>query len=147
MIGISFATQTVTLIRPGVTTDERGVEQYSYQPADRLVRQVDGCILEPGAPVESQGPDRARVDYTLYAPAELFTSWTEDPEHPGLWIPSPPLAADPDNPGLFLPPADPDYHFHVEFDGHEYEVEGEPARWRSPLGALDHVVVLLKRWL
>jgi hypothetical protein len=35
---------------------------------------------------------------------------------------------------------------HVAFGGHEYEVVGEPLRWPSPTGGLDHVELLLSRW-
>jgi len=27
-----------------------------------------------------------------------------------------------------------------------YEIDGEPARWSSPTGTLDHIVLLLKTW-
>ena len=35
---------------------------------------------------------------------------------------------------------------HVAFGGHDYEVVGEPLRWQSPTGTLDHVELLLNRW-
>jgi len=34
----------------------------------------------------------------------------------------------------------------IQFAGTVYEIDGEPARWPSPTGALDHVVLLLKTW-
>jgi hypothetical protein len=34
----------------------------------------------------------------------------------------------------------------VEWDGRLFAVDGEPARHRSPTGALDHVLVLLIDW-
>ena len=34
----------------------------------------------------------------------------------------------------------------VRYAGTLYQVDGEPQRWPSPTGALDHVVVLLVDW-
>ena len=36
-------------------------------------------------------------------------------------------------------------HARVLWDGGVYEVVGEPQKWRSPLGSLDHIVVALTR--
>ena len=33
-----------------------------------------------------------------------------------------------------------------EYEGQLYRVDGQPARWKSPTGALDHVVLLLIDW-
>lgn len=37
-------------------------------------------------------------------------------------------------------------HSAVEFEGVRYSVEGMPARWKSPTGAVSHVSVLLVDW-
>lgn len=34
----------------------------------------------------------------------------------------------------------------VMYDGEPYAIDGQPARWKSPTGALDNTVLLLKRW-
>lgn len=34
-------------------------------------------------------------------------------------------------------------HSAVSYQGRLYQVDGEPARWPSPTGGLDHVVILL----
>lgn len=34
----------------------------------------------------------------------------------------------------------------ISYLGVEYEIDGQPAAWPSPSGALDHKVLLLKRW-
>lgn len=48
---------------------------------------------------------------------------------------------------VYAPPgADVEATDHVTFGGDDYEVVGEPLRWPSPTGALDHVELLLNRW-
>lgn len=37
-------------------------------------------------------------------------------------------------------------HSAVEYEGTRYSVEGQPARWKSPTGAVSHVSVLLIDW-
>lgn len=34
----------------------------------------------------------------------------------------------------------------IKHQGVTYEVDGEPARWPSPTGALDNTLLLLKKW-
>jgi hypothetical protein len=34
----------------------------------------------------------------------------------------------------------------VQYNGHTYAIDGEPAGWNSPIDILDHRVLLLKRW-
>lgn len=34
----------------------------------------------------------------------------------------------------------------IVFNGTEYAIDGEPLRWPSPTGRLDHTVLYLKRW-
>lgn len=37
-------------------------------------------------------------------------------------------------------------HAAVEYDGTRYAVDGQPARWPSPTGAVSNVVLLLVDW-
>lgn len=34
----------------------------------------------------------------------------------------------------------------IEYDGEVYAIEGEPRRWTSASGTLDHLILNLKRW-
>jgi hypothetical protein len=48
---------------------------------------------------------------------------------------------------VYAPPGIPvTAHSRVRYDGRLYSVDGEPARWPSATGALDHTVLLLIDW-
>lgn len=34
----------------------------------------------------------------------------------------------------------------IIYEGQPYAIDGQPARWKSPTGALDNTTILLKRW-
>lgn len=109
----SFATDTVTRVRPAWVTDARGTRRPDWGPA--AVRDVlAGCLVQPGASAEvlAERVGAVAVRWSVFLP-----------------------------PGTDLAATD-----GVEFEGRLYAVDGEPARHRSPTGALSHVLALLIDW-
>lgn len=48
---------------------------------------------------------------------------------------------------VFAPPRTlVDEYCAVEVDGKRYAIDGEPGRWKSPTGAVSHVVIALVDW-
>lgn len=112
MLGVSFATQTLTRVRYPLVGDGHGNQVRDTGAVPDEV-EVPGCSIQPGASAEVlAGRDAVSVLWTVYAP-------------PGADV----VALD-----------------LVRYAGVLYEVSGEPARWPSPTGSLDHMVVLLVRW-
>lgn len=109
----SFATDTVTRVRPAWVTDARGTRRPDYGTA--AARDLlGGCLVQPGASVEvlAERVGAVAVRWSVFLPA-----------------------------GTDLAASD-----GVEFEGRLYAVDGEPARHRSPTGALSHVLALLIDW-
>lgn len=109
----SFATQTITIVRPGWSVDGRNVRRPDYG-AGAVRAVVPGCSVQPGASPEviAAGRSTVTIRYTVLAPPSVVVE-----------------AAD-----------------GVEYGGKLYAVDGEPLRWPSPTGALDHVQLLLIDW-
>ena len=66
----SFAVQTVTVVTPHVTLDNRNLEVRSYEEsAGATRRQVYGCVLNPSTSQETTfGRDTITGDYQLLLP-------------------------------------------------------------------------------
>jgi hypothetical protein len=109
----SFASDTVTRVRPVWTTDARGTRRPDYGPAAGRVA-LAGCLVQPGASQEvlDNRVGAVAVRWSVFMPA-----------------------------GTDIEASD-----GVEVDGRLYAVDGEPARHKSPTGALSHVLVLLVDW-
>ena len=108
---VSWASQTIKRIRPGVKT-ERGSEIPDWSNASALV--INGCSVQPASTELSQ-------DGRVLGISDGLTA--------------------------YIPPtADVAAGDRIEYEGEVYTIDGEPRRWKSVTGNLNHIRLDLRRW-